>query len=808
MAAAYAGDASGLRAIAFAEPPAWIRSAVLTAAVTPAARTIAPLRLLVAAALLVGLTIGAALIAAALLRQPTPLASGPLIVYQIRGDFADIYTLDVASGGRTPLGSVQLNAPVGGQRIRWAADGGSALVFGDMDRVQAQVDVTAGTIAPLDLLDLDGQQDEVSPDGRRVARLVGDAERGMRLSVVDLGGTELENVPLPAGAVMYSGIEWAPDGRSVLLGGCLPCAAKPSPASTNHQHLFLVPLDRGAIRQLTDDTDGLFSHARFSPDGATVAYSTVDCSGTCEGGIATVRVADGHVTQLTTVGPDVAPAWSPEGDRIALQRGGGDGGIFIMDRDGSNVIRLTTGSSGLADRDRAPVWSPDGGWIAFTRDLSDTSLGDLWIVPSGGGDARMLVRNAVADWGPTATMIAVVSSVRPTTSPSAAPSTPAQVSTSTSPASTEVPAASGQVALGGGSLLVFQVDGTRWVNATTMSVLLVDVETGQARKLGTLPLTEATCCPESVHWSADRQRVFLSSELGLQAIVDVGAGSVEAAGAAPPGQFVTRISWRGDRIARIDQVSGRAETIVISDLAGQEVRRLSVPGNRHVEELAWSPDDGSLAVIGSVNSDGDPDTVVTYLSVVPVDGSPARDLADNAAEVAAAPYGYVGAAWSPDGKTIALADRACDSSRLNRIVNGVEIPRTYTCAGRLLMFDVASGEQTVVMHDEGVPGPPSWSPDGTRLAFGQFARDGELRDLPNCYPCDAIGLFVIDRDGEHLTRLADGDGPADWSPDGTRLVFPRYDWELPEDAFRGEVWVVPAGGGEAKRIAEHAAAGW
>jgi hypothetical protein len=67
---------------------------------------------------------------------------------------------------------------------------------------------------------------------------------------------------------------------------------------------------------------------------------------------------------------------------------------------------------------------------------------------------------------------------------------------------------------------------------------------------------------------------------------------------------------------------------------------------------------------------------------------------------------------------------------------------------------------------------------------------------------------VIDRDGGGLTRLADGDGPASWSPDGTRLVFPRFDWDLPADAFRSEMWVVPADGGPAKRIAEHAAAGW
>jgi Tol biopolymer transport system component len=67
---------------------------------------------------------------------------------------------------------------------------------------------------------------------------------------------------------------------------------------------------------------------------------------------------------------------------------------------------------------------------------------------------------------------------------------------------------------------------------------------------------------------------------------------------------------------------------------------------------------------------------------------------------------------------------------------------------------------------------------------------------------------VIDRDGGNLTRLADGDGPARWSPDGTWLVFPRYDWELPEGLYRSQVWIVPVDGGEPELIAKPAAAGW
>lgn len=813
-AAAYSTDAYALREIAYAEPPAQVRSAVLAAADLPVLRTIRPWTLLAAAALLLGLTIGAVLIASLLLRSQTPLAGGPLIVYQVRGTFADIFTIDVASGERTQIGSVQLSAPIGGQRIQWTADGRSAFVFGDPDHVQARIDLGAGTVTPLGL-SIDVERDEVSPRGDRVARVLGDTERGMRLSVVDLTGTVVLDAPFPTDTVIHPGIAWAPDGTSVVLSGCTSCDPSSKVSPTDYR-LFLVPLDGGPMRELTDDATG-FDHARFSPDGLTIAYSTVTCHDECTGGISTTSVSDGRITQLTTSGPDAAPAWSPEGDRIAFQRGGRDGGIYVMDRDGSNLIRLTTADSDLVDRDRAPVWSPNAAWVAFTRDPSETSLGDVWIVPSEGGDERLLAQNAVADWGPTATMLAVLPSAPASTSPSARSSTRpvASAATSTEPLASGAP--SGEIPLGGSLLLVFQIDGTTRANATTQSVFLMDLETGERTKVGTLPFTEATCCPASVQWSADRQHVALYSVLGLQAIVDLGAGEVEAARAEPAGQFTAAISRRGDRIARIDQVSGRAETIVMADLAGQELARLTVPGERHIEELAWSPDDRTLAVIGQTYPNGDPDSAVTHLFLVPLDGSPPRDLIDNAAEVSAAPalpartsrmYGYVGAAWSPDGKAIAIADRACDASRGHRTVNGVEVPERYTCAGRLLTLDATTAEQTVVMHDEGVPGPPSWAPDGRRLAFGQFAGEGELGGLPNCYPCESIGLFVIDLNGGNLTRLADGDGPPDWSPDGMQLVFPRYDWELPEDALRSEVWVVPAAGGQARLIAERAAAGW
>jgi Tol biopolymer transport system component len=783
--------------VAVAETTPQRRGGVLPRVAWPASARGRSIWLIVGVALLVGLSVAVALIGSALLRRASPLASGPLIVYQVRGTFADIYLLDVASHQQTPLGSVQLSAELGGQRIRWAGDGRRAFVFLDADLVQAQVDLSTRAIIAVGLAQ-GGGHEEGSPSGDRVAQLLGDAATGMSLAIVDLGGKELAHIPLP-GIEATNAIAWAPDGSSVLLSGCNPCDSKAIPSPTDHEHLFLVPLDGGPIRQLTHDTRP-FSYARFSPDGSMIAYSTVFCPDKCTGAIATVRIADGRVTQLTISGLDVAPAWSPNGDRIAFERGGDDGGIYVIDRDGTNRRRLTNSptSSGI-DRDRSPIWSPDAAWVAFTRDVSDTSLGDLWVVPSGGGDASLLARNAVADWGPSATLTAVGPSATPAASVSApasasasAPSSAAAASASASASESAAPTAPGMA--GGGPLLVFKLDGASSSDASTESVFTLDVGTGKQTSLGTLRVNESTCCPGGVQWSADGRRVFLMS-WHLQAIANLDTGTLDPAGPPPAGQFVDTISRRGDRIARVDQVNGKTETIVISDLDGHELSRISVPGVRHIDELAWSPDDSALALLvcGPCFGDAKP---VEQLFVVGLDGSKAREVTSNAAEVAAAlapPDGVeqtlslVGLAWAPDGATIAMADHAC--------LMKMSYPHKETCTGRLISVDVASGKQTALTTGDGVPGAPSWSPDGLRLAFGQATSDGER-----------LGLFVVDRSGEHLARLADGDGPADWSPDGTWLEFTRLNGV--EDTDQWEVWVVPADGGDATRIAEHAVAGW
>jgi hypothetical protein len=83
--------------------------------------------------------------------------------------------------------------------------------------------------------------------------------------------------------------------------------------------------------------------------------------------------------------PDLMPAWSPDGTRIAFESfRDGNGEIYVMDADGSNLINLT----GNPADDRAPSWSPDGERIAFESERDGAT--DIYTMKADGtGQTRV-----------------------------------------------------------------------------------------------------------------------------------------------------------------------------------------------------------------------------------------------------------------------------------------------------------------------------------------------------------------------------------------------------------------------------------
>lgn len=137
--------------------------------------------------------------------------------------------------------------------------------------------------------------------------------------------------------------------------------------------------------------------------------------------------------------------------------------------------------------------------------------------------------------------------------------------------------------------------------------------------------------------------------------------------------------------------------------------------------------------------------------------------------------------WSPDGTRVA-----------------------FVRDGQLAVLPLAGGEAQVVTELAlGGAGAPQWSPDGNRLAFTApvdpaGGADGPLVSDRLDYQADGAGLFgavrnqlhLLDLDGGRVRQLTDDRehaGTPAWSPDGTTLAFTRQVGDDSDLRFRTPV---------------------
>jgi Tol biopolymer transport system component len=201
-----------------------------------------------------------------------------------------------------------------------------------------------------------------SPDGSTIAFT--SRQNDGTSDIYTMSASGANRVRLTTGQTENSRPAWSHDSKRIAFVS----------SRDGNSEIYVMSADGSQQSRLTFRDDAFDTKPAWSPDGTRIAFATEGANG----GIFVINADGTETLQLTSNSIDSAPAWSPDGSRIAFSSNS-DGNydrIFVVNADGSGRAPYSPYGFRAAD----PTWSPDGTRIAFVAtEISDCT--DIWECP-------------------------------------------------------------------------------------------------------------------------------------------------------------------------------------------------------------------------------------------------------------------------------------------------------------------------------------------------------------------------------------------------------------------------------------------
>jgi Tol biopolymer transport system component/predicted Ser/Thr protein kinase len=162
--------------------------------------------------------------------------------------------------------------------------------------------------------------------------------------------------------------------------------------------IYLALVTGGTPLHLTSNPGD--NYPRWSYDGQHVAFSRQSKEGVAIYQVPALGGVERRLYSGSATAFSAAFDWSPDGKFLAVSQAGQDmnhAKIVLLSLADSQTRPLTAPSE--QDVDIEPTFSPDGSTVAFVRSNIGGMVGELYVVPFGGGEAKRLTFDHQSIWG-------------------------------------------------------------------------------------------------------------------------------------------------------------------------------------------------------------------------------------------------------------------------------------------------------------------------------------------------------------------------------------------------------------------------